>query len=141
MADVGRPSQLQDDQFVLKIRELVLEGKTEEEMQQILDIPKGTWDYWKWKNYESFQDKLLSYRHERMLRKAEINLEVLQDSEDEKVNLQANTFVLETLGKKNYSKKTESDITSGGKQIIIDHELLAKNATNTSTETNSEEQN
>lgn len=113
MADVGRPSQLQDEQFLLKIRELVLEGDTEEVMQQKLEIPKGTWDYWKWKNYESFQDKLLSYRHERMLRKAELNIEVLQDSEDEKVALNANTFVLETLGKKNYSKRTESTGADG----------------------------
>jgi hypothetical protein len=42
-----------------------------------------------------------------MLRKAELNIEVLQESEDEKVNLQANTFVLETLGKKQYSKRNE----------------------------------
>jgi len=105
--EVGRPSQLNDEQFLLKIKELVLEHKTEAEMQEILDIPKGTWDYWKWKNYEGFQDKLLSYRHERMLRKAELNIEVLQESEDERVNLQANTFVLETLGKTNYSKRSE----------------------------------
>lgn len=35
-------------------------------------------------------------------------------------------------------QKQETDITSGGKPIIIDHELIAKNATNTITETNSE---
>jgi len=129
--DVGRPSQLQDDQFLLKIRDLVLEGATEEVMQQKLDIPKGTWDYWKWKNYESFQDKLLAYKHERMIRKAEMNIEVLQDSEDEKVNLQANTFVLETLGKKNFSKRSEvtgADGESINMGVII---LPAKNATAT----------
>jgi len=129
MADVGRPSQLQDEQFLLKIRELVLNGDTEEVMQQKLEIAKGTWDYWKWKNYESFQDKLLSYRHERMLRKAEMNIEVLQESEDEKVNLQANTFVLETLGKKNYSKRSELTGEDGqaiNMGVII---LPAKNAT------------
>jgi hypothetical protein len=137
MADVGRPSELKDDQFLLKIRELVLNGDTEEIMQQKLDIPKGTWDYWKWKNYESFQDKLLSYRHERMLRKAELNIEVLQESEDERVNLQANTFVLETLGKKDYSKKTETDITSGGKPIIqIASEIVEKNNLDINRESN-----
>ncbi len=119
MADVGRPSQLNDEQFLLKIKELVLDHKTEAEMQEILDIPKGTWDYWKWKNYEGFQDKLLSYRHERMLRKAELNIEVLQESEDERVNLQANTFVLETLGKNKYSKRTEMTGKDGDKLFSV----------------------
>lgn len=105
--DVGRPSQLDDEQFLLKIKNLVLEGKIESEMQEILDIPKGTWDYWKWKNYNSFQDLLTMYRHERMIKKAEVNLEVLQESEDERVNLQANTFVLETLNKGKFSKRSE----------------------------------
>jgi len=131
MADVGRPSLLQDEQFLLKIRNLVLEGLTEEKMQEILEIPKGTWDYWKWKNYESFQDKLMQYRHERMIRKAEANIEVLQESEDERVNIQANTFILETLAKKNYSKRTDMDITTAGKPIIQIAEAIAnKNDTN-----------
>ena len=109
--DVGRPSQLDDEQFLLKIRELVLSNTNEKEIAKILDIPISTWDYWKWKNYQSFSDKLLSYKHERMLNKAEANLEVLQESEDERVALQANTFIMETVGKKNYSKKTETEGT------------------------------
>lgn len=117
--DVGRPSLLDDEQFLLKIRNLVKQGDTEAVMQEKLEIPKGTWDYWKWKNYKGFQDKLINYRHERMLEKAEMNIEVLQDSEDERVSLQANTFVAETLGKKNYSKKTETDLTSGGEVLPV----------------------
>lgn len=109
MKEVGRPSQLDDEQFLLKIRDLVIDNVSEKEIAKILDIPLGTWDYWKWKNYQGFNDKLLSYKHERMLRKAEANIEVLQESEDERVNLQANTFVLETLGKNKYSKKTEQE--------------------------------
>ena len=131
MADVGRPSQLDDEQFLLKIRELYLEGTNEKQIAEILEIPIGTWDYWKWKNYQGFSDKLLSYKHERMIRKAEMNIEVLQDSEDEKVNLQANTFVLETLGKKNFSKRSEvtgADGESINMGVII---LPAKNATAT----------
>lgn len=107
MADVGRPSQLDDEQFLLKIRNLVHDYKTEAEMQQILDIPKGTWDYWKWKNYNGFQDKLIAYRHERILKKAESNVEVLLDSEDERVVADITKFSLETLGKSNYSKRSE----------------------------------
>lgn len=109
MADVGRPSQLDDKEFFLKIRELVLDGKTYKEIQEILDIPLGTWNHWYYNNTHNFQDILLSYKHERMIKKAESNIEVLQESEDERVSLQANTFVLETLGKNKYSKKTEQE--------------------------------
>lgn len=138
--EVGRPSELSEE-LMLKIRDLVLDGKSIKDMSEILDIPYATMRYWSATNYQSFTDKLLSYKHERMLRKAETNLEVLQDSEDERVNLQANTFVLETLGKKNYAKKTETDITSGGKPIIqIASEIVEKNnlnESNTSSEGNS----
>ena len=34
-------------------------------------------------------------------------------------------------------QKNETDITSDGKPIVIDHDLVIKNATNTSTKTNS----
>lgn len=109
MAEVGRPSQLDDKEFFLKIRELILDNKTYKEIQEILDIPLGTWNHWYYNNTHNFQDILLSYKHERMIKKAESNIEVLQESEDERVNLQANTFVLETLGKNKYSKKTEQE--------------------------------
>lgn len=136
--DVGRPSLLDNEQFLLKIRNLVLDGDTEAVMQEKLDIPKGTWDYWKWKNYQGFQDKLINYRHERMLNKAEMNIEVLQDSEDERVSLQANTFVAETLGKRKYSKQVNTDITTGGKPIIqVASEIAEKYEINTITEPNS----
>ncbi len=128
--DVGRPSQLDDEQFLLKIRELVLANTNEKEIAKTLDIPISTWDYWKWKNYQSFSDKLLSYKHERMLNKAEANLEVLQESEDERVALQANTFIMETVGKKNYSKKTETEGTLkievqpiSGMKIVQDNDI------------------
>lgn len=108
MADVGRPSLLDDKDFFLKIRELILGGCTYEEVQESLDIPKGTWNHWYYNNTHNFQDILMSYRHERMLRKAEANIEVLQDSEDERVALQANTFVAETIGKgRGFSKRIE----------------------------------
>lgn len=131
MADVGRPSELDSEQFTLKIKELYLDGKNDKQIQQILDIPAGTWDYWKWKNYQGFADKLLSYKHERMIQKAEANIEVLQESEDERVNLQANTFVLETLAKNKYSKRTDTDITTGGKPIIQIAEAIVNKQSDT----------
>lgn len=111
--EVGRPSLLKDDQFLLKIRELVLQGATEAVMQEKLDIPKGTWDYWKWKNYENFQDILLSYKHERILMKAEANLEQLLEGEDERIRADLSKFALETLNKRHYSKRTEQTGADG----------------------------
>jgi len=139
MAEVGRPSQLDDEQFILKIKELFLDGKTEKEIQEILEIPAGTWDFWKWKNYQGFSDTLLSYKHERIIQKAESNLEQLLGGDDDRIRADLSKFALETLAKKNYSKKTETDITSAGKPIIqIASEIAEKNAINNSPEGNSE---
>ncbi len=107
MAEVGRPSQLDDEQFLLKIKELLLDGKTEKEIAEILEIPTGTWDYWKWKNYQGFADKMLSYKHERIIQKAESNLEQLLEGDDDRIRADLSKFALETLSKKNYSKRTE----------------------------------
>lgn len=108
--DVGRPSLL-DEHLFRKIKDLVVEGKNLREVSETLDISYATMRDWEYENYLSFSDKMLSYKHERMLKKAEANIEVLQESEDERVALQANTFIMETVGKKNYSKKTETEGT------------------------------
>lgn len=108
MADVGRPSLLDDKDFFLKIRELILDGCTYKEVQETLGIPKGTWNRWYYENLDNFQDILMTYRHERILRKAEANVEVLLESEDERVMADMTKFSLETLGKdKGFSKRTE----------------------------------
>lgn len=107
MADVGRPSQLEDKEFLLKIRDLVLDYKSEVEMQEILGVPKGTWNTWKYTNFHNFSDLLLTYKHERMIRKAESNIEILMNSEDERVVADSSKFTLETLGKNSYSKRNE----------------------------------
>lgn len=105
--DVGRPSQLEDKEFLLKIKELYLDGKNEVQIQEILDIPKGTWNHWKYNNFHNFSDIMLSYKHERMLQKAETNIEYLMEADDDRVKLDASKFVAETIGKKNYSKRNE----------------------------------
>lgn len=108
--ELGRPSLL-DEHLFRKIKDLVIEGKNLREVSEALDISYATMRDWEYENYLSFSDKMLSYKHERMLKKAEANIEVLQESEDERVALQANTFIMETVGKKNYSKKTETEGT------------------------------
>ncbi len=117
--EVGRPSELEDKEFLLKIKELVLEGKSEVEMQEILEIPKGTWNTWKYTNFHNFSDLMLIYKQERILLKAEANMEVLLESEDERVMADMTKFSLETLGKdKGYSKRTEMT-GKDGKELKI----------------------
>ena len=111
--DVGRPSVLDDKEVMLKIKELYLDGITEDNIQEKLSIPKGTWNYWKHTNFHNFSDILLSYKHERMLLKAEANIEKLMSSEDERVKADVSKFTLETLGKKQYSKRTEQTGADG----------------------------
>jgi hypothetical protein len=117
--DVGRPSKLEDKEFLLKIKNLYLDGKNEVEIQEILDIPKGTWNHWKYSNFHNFTDIMLSYKHERMLMKSETNLEDLMDADDDRVKLDASKFVAETIGKKYYSKRVDSDVTTGGDKIVF----------------------
>jgi hypothetical protein len=107
MADVGRPSLLDDKEFFLKIRELILDGCTYKEVQETLGIPKGTWNRWYYENLDNFQDILMRYKHERILAKAEANVEILLGSEDERVVADMTKFSLETLGKATYSKRSE----------------------------------
>lgn len=138
MADVGRPSQLDDEQFLLKIKELFLDGKTEREMQQILEVPVGTWDYWKWKNYQGFADKLLSYKHERIIQKAEANLEQLLEGDDDRIRADLSKFALETLSKKNYSKRSELGGLDG-QPLVMKFDGVFNDGTTPSTKENSTE--
>lgn len=127
--ELGRPSLL-DEHLFRKIKDLVIEGKNLREVSEALDISYATMRDWEYENYLSFSDKMLSYKHERMLKRAEANIEVLQESEDERVALQANTFIMETVGKKNYSKKTETEGTLklevqpiSGMKIVQDNDI------------------
>lgn len=129
MAEVGRPPELTEE-LTLKIRSLVLDQIEYTKIHEILDIASGTWDYWVYKNYHGFRDNLNKWKHERMIKKAEVKVDVLMDSEDDRVALNAATFTLETLGKLDYSKKTETDITSAGKPIILPAEIIDKNRLN-----------
>lgn len=106
MSEVGRPTVL-DEELRLKIKELVLDGKNMKQVAEILEIPYKTMEGWKTRNYEGFADAYLSYEHERKLIKAEAKIETLIDSDDDKVALNAATFIAETLGKKSYSKRSE----------------------------------
>ena len=138
MTEVGRPTVL-DNELHLKIKELVLDGMNMKQVAEVLQISYKTMEGWKTRNYEGFADAYLSYEHERKLTKAEAKIEILIDSDDEKVALNAATFIAETLGKKNYSKRNELTGADGKAVVIaLPSELTDKNAINTIPSTNSE---
>lgn len=122
--EVGRPTAL-DEELLLKIKGLYLDGKNFKEISEILDISYKTMEGWRLRNYEGFADKVLTYRLERMFEKSINNIEVLQDSEDERVNLQANSLVAESVGKKWFSKRTEMT-GADGKELIPDKQSTEK---------------
>lgn len=143
MSRVGRPTILDDEQTLVKIRQAYLDGASEASIAQSLDIPIDTWNNWKWKDYKGFNTKLMTWRHERMLMKAEANLEATLGSEDERLRHDATKFVSETLGKKSYSKQLLQDHTTGGEKITftIPKEIAEKNdITPSETEGDSEGQ-
>lgn len=132
MKQVGRPTEL-TDVLCSKIRVLVLDGKDYNEIRKDLGIPKGTWDTWHADNYQAFVERLAGFQKERRLMKAEQNIDeildldveepvvtmigVLKDKDGKEItkinpNLlrikkDISQFVAETIGKNDYSKRSE----------------------------------
>ncbi len=121
----GRPTEL-DDELCLRIRQWILEGKTIKEIAKLSEIPEETYEGWVWRNYKGFAEKLRFYKIERRLKKAEENIDEFLDMETEnigvtkkgdtftyedaklkKIKADISTFVAETVGKKDYSKRSE----------------------------------
>lgn len=138
MNEIGRPTELTEE-LTLKIRQGVLDNKTYIEIQQELDINSNTWDTWVYKDYNGFRTNLNDWKKERMIKKAEKVVDKSMDSDTEKIALDAAQFTLETLGKLDYSKRTEMTGKDGEKLVIeISKEIAEKNSvTPHSTETNS----
>lgn len=123
---VGRKTDLTEDLF-RQIKESILNGNDLRETAKVCDIPESTLYTWHSDNYLNIADKVLSWKHERMLKLAETNLEGIMglgisDKNSIKVVADVSKFVSETLGKKNYSKQVNTDLTSGGKPIITPEE-------------------
>lgn len=153
MSEVGRPTEL-NDVFCLKIRQWVLEGKTLKEIAELSEIPYDTMQGWVSRNYEGFADRMHTYKLERRLAKAEANIDEIldmdvtnkevvkigfgEDVEYEmkefkdpkliKIKADISTFVSETVGKKDYSKRTELTGDKGGpiKTTTVTDEEFAK---------------
>lgn len=138
MSEVGRPSELDSD-LMAKIRTLILDGKSDTECQQILEISPNTWKSWAYTNYRDFRTNLNNWDNEMLLDIAKKNLGQLLQGDDDRIRADLTKFTLETLGKINFSKQMHTDITSGGKPIAIEisEAVALKNGLNTSTEPNS----
>lgn len=123
--EVGRPSEL-NDELCLKIREFVLQGKTQREIAKLCEIAEETIESWIWRNYKGFADKYRLYKVERRLKKAEENIDDFlemetkntgvtkkgdtfeyDDAKLKKIKADTSIFVAETLGKEIYSKRSE----------------------------------
>lgn len=142
---VGRPSTLTDE-ILLGIKELILQGDSHKNIQTKLDIPKGTWDMWINQNYQAFADKLVLYNHQYKISLAEGNLirhlkmetmepvigmfgpivdkktkkpVVRQNDKLLKIKSDNSLFVLETLGRQNYTKRSEIDDITKKKRILL----------------------
>lgn len=121
MADVGRPSQLTEE-LTLKIRAMVLEGKTYIDIQNELQINSNNWDTWVYKDYQGFRTSLNNWKKERLIKKAEkISDEILDlivlDNEGKtdpnllRIKQKEAEFIRSTLAKLDYSTKTETEQT------------------------------
>ena len=125
MAKAGRPSEL-NDELKTKIKKVVLELKnrpTATEVSQILNIPITTFNDWVYRNYQGFGEYWLSLKHEWKLEQADYNTDEIltmptaDDAKLLKIKADMTKFVQETLGKNHYSKRTETDVTTGGEKI------------------------
>lgn len=142
---VGRPPELTKELSV-EIRELVLTGMSYIKIQKHLGIPDGTWDGWVRLDYHGFRVALMTYNHEYMLKLAQQNMlenlkmETIEpvigmfgpifDKKTKKPILRqndkllrikndTNIFVSETLGKKYYTKKVETEDVTKKRLIIL----------------------
>lgn len=119
--EVGRNTILTDE-LVKQIKQSILDGNDLRTTAKVCGINEGTLYVWHSDNYLNIADKVLSWKHERMLKLAEGNLSDIMslgisDKDSLKVVADVSKFVSETLGKKSYSKSVNTDITSGGESL------------------------
>lgn len=131
---MARPSDLTDE-LTLQIRELVLQGVKYKDIQEKLDIPSNTWDAWVYKDYKDFRKDLNSWKYERLLKKSEkLSEEILDaihigtegnyDKDLLRIKQKESEFIRETLGKNEYSKRTENTGAGGTPLVPIERETL-----------------
>jgi hypothetical protein len=124
----------------------VLEGKKYVEIQSELGILPGTWDVWVFKDYRNFRKNLTAWKQERMVKKAERNIEellempvtvmeiqgkgedaeqvVIEDPALIKIKQDTSKFVLERLNKDEYSPRVENTGKDGEKLTGIEVKII-----------------
>lgn len=131
MSEGGRPSELTED-LTLNIRGRVLSGEKYLSIMKDLGIPAATWDTWVYKDYQGFRTKLNEWKKERLIKKAELLSDDILDTDHHggkdgidvhllRIKQKEAEFVRSTLGKDQYSSKTENEITNpdGSLKTII----------------------
>jgi hypothetical protein len=109
---------LQDDDIRNHIRSLMLNGETIKSICDTIGITENTWYVNFYRNTEQFRDFINGVKKELFLREAEkVSIEVMSADHTDDVRVLAikqkeAEFLRETLGKDNYSKKTEIDNTT-----------------------------
>jgi len=138
MGEVGRPTDLTDE-LVKEIKKHILAGNNLKETANLCGIDEQKLYNWHYDNYLNISDKIDGWRRDRKLNLAEGVIEdmltmpvtVLEwqgkgdDAEQVvvtspalvKVKQDTAKFVGETLGRNNYSKRTETDLTSKGEAL------------------------
>jgi len=122
MAEVGRPSELTED-CLLNIRQGILDGRTLKDIANICGIAEQTIYDWTCKNYKDLNSKIEGWRRDRKILLASKNIEeiLIMDKEDKdklKVIQDTSKFVLETLDRDTYSKRSELTGKDGGNLVI-----------------------
>jgi len=105
-SNAGAKSKLTQE-LTLKIRDAVLDNKKYKDIRKELGINENNWDTWVFKDFQGFRADLQNWKHERMVKKAEKQLNILITSDDERVSLNASQFTLSRLNKKKYSDRVE----------------------------------
>ena len=124
---------LHDDLLRNRIRTLYLEGLDVKQIQDILEVPAGTWDVMYWRNDKGFRDHILACRAEYAVKQAENYSKELMARDDEKnarlatIKQKEAEFLRETLGKHlGYTKRSETLGALAVKQDTLNDEQRAK---------------
>jgi len=126
MADsVGQPTKLTKEVFA-SIREYIIDGKNLKEIAEIIEIPYSTVTGWTWANQDNISNLIEGWKRDRKLMLANRNIEqflemgtkntkindkgedyIFVDTGLVRVKADMSKFVAETLGRDNYSKRSE----------------------------------
>ena len=131
----GRKTIL-DKKLFGKIQESILDGNDLRKTAKVCGIEENTLYDWTANNYLNLADKIDGWKRDRKLRLAERNIEqflemdtsgfvqsklgpvpIENDPALARIKADMSKFVAETLGRKDYAKKTETDLTSKGDKI------------------------